>query len=145
MAGPLKIEIANLQSAQKVNRALMRKVLLSAMKEAGVSGTLSVAVVDTVEITELNRRFLGRAEATDVLSFPIEDERSDSFGEVVVCADIAAARAARRNANFDAELTLYALHGLLHLTGYDDKTPAQRSRMRKKEREVLSRFGIRAD
>ncbi len=142
MAKRAKIEITNLQMAHSVNRPLLRKVLSHTMREAGVSGTLSVAVVDSEEITELNRRFLGREEPTDVLSFPLQDEASDVFGEVVVCAEIAGQEAAEWGIGFDAELALYALHGLLHLLGYDDQTAEQRSRMQKREREILSGFGL---
>ena len=142
MAAKVRIEIADLQSVYPVNRALLRRVLTHTMKEAGTGGTLSVAVVDTEEITELNRRFLGRAEPTDVLSFPMQDETSDLFGEVVVCADIAGEKATELGIGFDAELSLYAVHGLLHLLGYDDGTEGQRARMRKREREILGQFGL---
>jgi probable rRNA maturation factor len=142
MAKRIKIEIANLQMAQKINRPLLRKILSHTMREAGVGGTLSVAVVDSQEITELNRRFLGRAEPTDVLSFPMEDGASDDFGEVVVCAEIAGQEAVEWEISFDAELALYAVHGLLHLLGYDDLTSKQRSRMREREREILRGFGL---
>lgn len=140
-----KVEIMNLQSAHGVNRALLRKVLLKTMKEAKARGTLSLAVVDEVEMTELNRRFLGREEPTDVLSFPMRDEdESDMFGEIVVCADVAAREADARKTPYDTELALYALHGLLHLLGYDDGTPAQRRLMREREREILAAFGLDA-
>jgi probable rRNA maturation factor len=138
-----KVEIVNLQSTHSVNRALLRRVLLQTMKEAEASGTLSLAVVDEEEMTELNRRFLGREEPTDVLSFPMQDEdESDMFGEIVICADVAAREAEARKTPYDAELALYAIHGLLHLLGYNDGTPAQRKRMREREREILTRFGL---
>ncbi len=140
-----KVEIINLQSAHGVNRALLRKVLLKTMKEAKAGGTLSLAVVDEEEMTELNRRFLGREAPTDVLSFPMRDEdESDIFGEIVVCADVAAREADTRKTPYDTELALYALHGLLHLLGYDDGTPVQRRRMREREREILAAFGLDA-
>jgi len=140
-----KVEIVDLQSDHGVNRVLLRKILLHTMKDAKVGGTLSLAVVDEEEMTELNRRFLGRAEPTDVLSFPMQDEdESGMFGEVVVCADVAAREAGRRRIAYDAELALYALHGLLHLIGYDDRTTAQRESIRKRENEILAAFGLTA-
>ena len=143
MGKKVKIEITNLQSVHDVNKALLRKVLSHTMREAGEGGTISLAVVDAEEITELNRRFLGRTEPTDVLSFPMRDENSDMFGEIIVCAEVAAREAARRSISFDAELALYALHGLLHLLGYDDQTAKQRTRMRKREREILERYDLK--
>jgi len=142
MNGSHKIEITNLQSECAVNSGLLEKVLDFAIKEAGAKGGLSLAIVDSEEITELNRRFLGREEPTDVLSFPMLDDNLDLFGEVVVCADVAAQEAAKREISFDSELALYAVHGFLHLVGFDDQTPAQRARMRKREREILEHFGL---
>lgn len=142
MADNIKVDITNLQASHAVNEPLLEEALSLTMREAGVGGTLSVAVVDTEEITELNRRFLGRAQPTDVLSFPMQDGASDLFGEIVICSDIAAKEAASRNISFDAELTLYAVHGLLHLLGYDDEMPEQQERMHKREREILAVFGF---
>jgi rRNA maturation RNase YbeY len=142
MSKDIKVEITNLQSGNKVNRPLLRKVLMHTMREAEVSGTLSLAVVDSEEITELNRRFLGRAQPTDVMSFALQDETSDLFGEVVICADVAAQEAGERGIDFDSELALYALHGLLHLLGYDDETDQMREQMQNREQEILSQFGI---
>jgi len=140
----IKIEIANRQDAHKINRPLLRRVLSHTMRGAGLSGTLSLAVVDEARMAELNRRYLGRLEPTDVLSFPLQDETSGPLGEIVVCADTAAKESARRRRSFDAELALYAVHGLLHLAGYDDTTEEQRTRMRRREREILSKFGLSA-
>jgi probable rRNA maturation factor len=140
-----KVDIVDLQSDHGVNRTLLRRMLLHTMKEAKVEGTLSLAIVDEEEMTELNRRFLGRREPTDVLSFPMRDEdESGMFGEVVVCADVAAREAGRRRLAYDTELALYALHGLLHLLGYDDRTAPQRERMGKRENEILAAFGLAA-
>jgi probable rRNA maturation factor len=97
-----KVDIVDLQSDHGVNRTLLRRMLLHTMKEAKVEGTLSLAIVDEEEMTELNRRFLGRREPTDVLSFPMRDEdESGMFGEVVVCADVAAREAGRRRLAYD--------------------------------------------
>jgi probable rRNA maturation factor len=140
----VKIEITNLQKDHEINEDLIHRILEHVAGEAGLSGTLSVAVVDAEEITELNRRFLGHAEPTDVLSFPMQDETSDLFGEVIVCAAVAAREAKKRNISFDAELALYAVHGLLHLLGYDDSTPGKRARMQERERAILAEFNLSA-
>lgn len=137
------IDIVNLQRRHRVNRILLRKVLTRAMRECGLNGTLSVAVVGPDAIAALNRRFLSRDGLTDVLSFPVKDARSGILGEIAICADAASAEASRRGVSFDSELALYAVHGLLHLAGYDDGTPGERARMRARERGIMDLFELR--
>ncbi len=65
------------------------------------------------------------------------------FGEIVISADRAVEEARRRRLDPRRELLLYAVHGMLHLVGYDDATPAARARMRRREAEVLRNIEIR--
>ena len=97
----------------------------------------------------LNGRFHSRHELTDVLSFPIGeiDEKSGRrlVGEVVICREVAAREATRRGLTEIGEMLLYAVHGWLHLAGYDDGTKQQRARMAGAERRILARLGFRRD
>jgi probable rRNA maturation factor len=108
-------------------------------------GELSLAVVDGREMARLNRRFTGRRGQTDVLAFPLADGFSPAaltVGEIVVNASLATREARRRGAQPIHELALYALHGALHLAGYDDHNPRDRSAMYSREEEILRRAGI---
>jgi probable rRNA maturation factor len=84
-----------------------------------------------------------------VLSFPIGeiDEKSGRrlVGEVVICREVAAREATRRGLTEIGEMLLYAVHGWLHLAGYDDGTKQQRARMAGAERRILARLGFRRD
>ncbi|MFB3065191.1 MAG: rRNA maturation RNase YbeY [Planctomycetota bacterium] len=93
-----------------------------------------VALVDDKVIAKLHREFLGKPGATDVLSFP--------DGQIVVSAQTAAREAAARDVRARDELLLYVVHGALHLKGYDDRSPAQRKRMRAAERRCLRKLGL---
>ncbi|MGQ9589893.1 MAG: rRNA maturation RNase YbeY [Planctomycetota bacterium] len=120
----------------------LRRALAVLLEDHGARGTLSVAVVGDPEIALLHERFLGVRGPTDVLAFPLGEGSGASssegvFGEVVVSAETAAREAARRGLRPERELALYAIHGALHLVGYDDRTEATRRRMRGAERKYL--------
>jgi probable rRNA maturation factor len=63
-------------------------------------------------------------------------------GEVVLCVDEAARQAAEQGHTVAEELLLYAVHGLLHLCGYDDRTPADFAVMHAREDEILTHIGV---
>jgi probable rRNA maturation factor len=120
----------------------LRKVLLRLLADHSVGGTLSVAVVDDGEIQRVHHEFLGLDTPTDVLSFPLGPADGSGpggvFGEVVVSAETALREARRRGLLPEEELALYAIHGALHLVGFDDHDPASRRAMRRAERRYLA-------
>jgi probable rRNA maturation factor len=99
---------------------------------------MSVALVGDVRMSELHEQFMGIAGPTDVLTFPLEtDARGQATeGEVVICVTEAGRRA------LEHELLLYALHGMLHLCGYDDRTHRAYDEMHRTEDNILKRLGI---
>ena len=111
---------------------------------------VSIAVVDDIQIRELNDRFLHRKKTTDCLSFDLSDghEKEPTTGnpasrmlELVVNGEIAARQADLRGHSSEAELALYITHGLLHNFGFDDATPGQARKMHAAEDEILQRLG----
>jgi probable rRNA maturation factor len=79
-----------------------------------------VAVVSDGRMRTLNRAYRGADHATDVLSFPsTSDQAGDSSGDIVIAAGVAARQAAQAGHDVRTELRVLALHGLLHLLGYD--------------------------
>jgi probable rRNA maturation factor len=122
--------------------APLRKVLLEILGDHGLTGTLGVAVVSDDEIRRLHGEFLREETPTDVITFRLDTPGSpdDTLGEIVVSADTAAREAERRNLRPDAEIALYAIHGALHLAGFDDVAAADRRAMRRGERMYLERY-----
>jgi probable rRNA maturation factor len=121
----------------------LKKAVRAILKDAGVqSSEISVAVVDDATMHALNRKHLDHDYPTDVLSFLLEHEGEHLEGEVIVSADYAAREAAIYGWTTDDELLLYAIHGTLHLVGYDDQEPAAKQRMRDRERHYLHAFGL---
>jgi len=75
--------------------------------------------------------FLGDPTETDVITFP--------YGEILVCPAVARDRAAQFGLEVEQEVLLYALHGLLHLAGYDDTTPKLAKEMAAAQERLLER------
>ena len=139
------VAVQNRQRKVRIAARQLRAAALAARDYAGtLEGELSVVVVGDRKMHELNRVFAGVDDTTDVLAF---DLRGDSppggdqvAGEVVVNAALAARRVAPMGSTVTRELLLYVVHGVLHLSGYRDKTAPERRRMRAAERAVMRRL-----
>lgn len=129
---PFPVDVERLSS-------LVRRILT----DHGIKkGVLSVAIVDDPTIHDVNLRFLQHDEPTDVVSFVLEEGESSLDGEIVLGADTAARTAAQLQVAADDELLLYAVHGTLHLVGYDDLSDEPRREMRAQERKYLATVGV---
>lgn len=139
-----KIAIACPQEAVPIDRRRMREVVRAVLDGEGVGeAEISLAFVDDATIHRLNKQFLAHDEPTDVLSFPLSEARSRTLaGELVIGAEVAARQAAERGHDVQAELTLYVIHGLLHLCGHDDHDDAGAAAMRARERHYLAALGL---
>jgi probable rRNA maturation factor len=102
-------------------------------------GELTVALVSDRRVRALHRRFLADNRVTDVLSFPSGD---DSYlGDVVIAVGVARRQARAAGHPVGTELRVLALHGLLHLLGYDhERDEGQMARL---ERRLRRRAGLR--
>ncbi|MGH8104616.1 MAG: rRNA maturation RNase YbeY, partial [bacterium] len=104
-------------------------------------------LTDDPEIQALNRDFRGKDRPTNVLSFPV-NERWDGalyLGDVVISAPRAMAEAKEYGCPAGDYLARLALHGLLHLMGYDHPTEADAREMEARERAILKAVGLPAD
>jgi len=100
-------------------RALERFVA-RAKKMVGLKGAVSVLITSSREMRELNYRYRRKDVATDVLSFPALRGVVTRFaGDIAISAEIAAANAKRLQHSTGDEIKILALHGVLHLSGYD--------------------------
>jgi probable rRNA maturation factor len=98
-------------------------------------GELSVALLTDRALARLHGRFLGEPGATDVITFG-GDPAAATAGEICVSVD-AALRQGRGRSGLSGELTLYIVHGWLHLAGYDDTTAPARRAMRRAEARAM--------
>lgn len=139
----IRIDIINRQTALAIDRRQLRRAVGMVLRgEAVGEAAIELAVVDDPAIRQLNDRYLHRDEATDVLSFLLERSASFLGGQIVVSADRAQAAAPQVGWSPAEELLLYAVHGALHLVGFEDRTPRQRGKMQARERHYLSRLGL---
>jgi probable rRNA maturation factor len=105
---------------------------------------MSVALVGDRRMGVLHEGFMGIAGATDVLTFELDHDARGRVvaGEVVVCVPYAVREAKRRGVEARKEVLLYALHGMLHLCGFDDRTDRDFAIMHRREDEILKRLGV---
>lgn len=139
------IEVANLQAAVPITDGLVRLVeraVSAALAEGGAApeAEVSVALVDDATILGLNRRWRGRDEPTDVLAFPQGDP--DLLGDVVISLETARRQAEAAGQALEAELAWLAVHGALHLLGYDHHSAGEARAMRAAEGAALARLGL---
>jgi probable rRNA maturation factor len=150
-APPYSIAIASRQRALRIDRRRLTRLAHSVLTRERVSrAEISVAIVDDAQIHIINRQFLNHDCPTDVISFlldgdgAIEPRRGERRGagksiggEIVISAETARRSARGYQTTPARELELYLVHGLLHLCGYDDLSPAEKRLMRRREAEAL--------
>ena len=100
------------------------------------AGELSLAFMSDAKLAQLHADFLDDPTTTDVITFEGQPEFGVA-GEICVSADTAAAYAKDHQRDFSEELTLYVVHGWLHLAGYDDLQPAKKRLMRAAEARAM--------
>ena len=134
--------IRNRQRVRRINPRLFRKILLAALENLGVEQfELGIHIVGAAEMTRLNETFLRHKGSTDVITFdyssPVTRHSSLLHGEIFLCIDEAIAQAKRFRTSWQSELVRYAIHGVLHLLGYDDKRADARRKMKREENKML--------
>jgi probable rRNA maturation factor len=102
-------------------------------------GELGIRVVGSRESRALNERWRGRAQPTNVLSFPGDGRL---IGDIVVCAPVVAREARAQGKALSAHWAHMVLHGTLHLLGFDHARAADARRMERRERALLARLGF---
>lgn len=101
---------------------------------------MTLRLSDDETISELHERFFGDSTPTDVITFPSGDEPSGNeayLGDVVVSVDTATEQAADAGHSTAREVAFLALHGLLHLCGYDDAAAENRALMHQRQSLLL--------
>src|SRR5262245_18589422 len=139
-----KISIAMASDKTPVDRARMREIVRTVLAGEDVAEfEISLAFVDNATIHRLNKQYLDHDQPTDVLSFPLSNPMAKVLaGELIVGVEVAREQAAERGHDLQIELALYVIHGLLHLCGYDDKSPQETTKMRRRERHYLAKLGM---
>jgi probable rRNA maturation factor len=131
-----------------LSEATLQRFVLRARQAAGVSGAVNVLVTSSAAVRALNRQFRGQNKATDVLSFPGAASASGSrtpaklAGDVAISADIAFENSLRLGHAAAQEIKILALHGILHLAGFDHER--DNGKMARKEEKLRRAFRLPA-
>ncbi len=125
----------------------IRRVVDEALAADGITGrSLGVALVDGAESARLHGESHGDPEPTDVITWPdgAPDPETGTvrLGDLAVCPEVARAAAARLGRRPEDELTLYVLHGVLHLLGYDDIDDADRVALWAEQARCMAVIGV---
>ena len=142
-----------LKTKETVQNVLRRTANLL---ELGPDVEISVLLVDNETIRTLNRDYRDKDAATDVLSFPMEEDLPDEaapqiiggptermLGDLVISVERAVEQAAEYGHAVERELAFLTVHGLLHLLGYDhEQGPEAEIEMQAEEKRILSALGI---
>jgi len=159
-----EIDISNNQRLVAVDIETLTQAIECTLEiEQVAAAVLSVSLVDNDGIHAINREHLQHDYPTDVISFQLEfrfdDSQSDEQGsvrsnrlrssgamiegEIIASAQMASDMASTGQWTAMNELTLYVIHGLLHICGYDDLSPEEKFLMRSRERVVLQSLGLK--
>ena len=121
--------------------AALAKFVARASRAIKLKGTVNVLVTGSSELRSLNRRFRDKDQSTDVLSFPPGPCFVNGLaGDIAISADIAKQNARRLGHSAAQEIKVLALHGLLHLVGYDHES--DQGVMAGKERQLRRSLGL---
>lgn len=136
-----KIEIADRTGRSKTITSLLRQVLRKSLEELKLSNReVSVLLVNNREMQKLNRQYRGKKRPTDVLSFSQEPNKKEVLlGDIVIAIPIARKQAKEHRHSLQRECAVLAVHGLLHLLGYDHEKPRDAKTMFAKQNKLLSR------
>jgi probable rRNA maturation factor len=129
-----------------LSESALERFVLRARKAAGLPKQVNVLVTSSAAVRSLNRQFRNQNKATDVLSFPLismssksgEQTKSKTAGDVAISADIALENSIQLGHSVAQEVKILALHGILHLAGFDhERDNDQMARKEAKLRRAL--------
>lgn len=113
---------------------------LRSIAPARARGEVAIALVPDAHMRGLNRTYRRKDRPTDVLSFP--SDAPGMLGDIVIARGVAERQADEHGHRLQTELRILALHGLLHLVGYDHDARSDRGRMKRAEDRLRRKGGL---
>ncbi len=101
---------------------------------------IALRIVDAEEGRELNRDYRSKNYATNVLTFPLEDDPV-LMGDIVLCAPVVEKEAAEQNKPLEAHYAHLVVHGILHMQGYDHENNDDATVMEALETQIVTKLG----
>ncbi len=135
------LSVRNKQAVRKVDVVLLKKIIRFLLHDL-VTRTdyeLGFHLVEAKEMEKVNQTFLQHTGSTDVITFDYNEPSSPTLrGEIFICIDDAIAQSKEFKTSWQAELTRYAVHSILHLMGFDDLVPEKRRTMKREENRLMT-------
>ncbi len=145
--GPISVQVDEDYANQVEPADIARAVAAALDAEGKPDAEVTVVITGDEAVQELNERYRGLAEPTDVLSFPAQDpapgfvsspEESDYLGDIVIALPFTRRQAEGLGRTLRSELRLLSVHGTLHLLGYDHDEPEDEARMWARQDAILN-------
>jgi len=134
---PIRITLTNASSTRYRGQAeIVASIEKTLKREKVKTARVDVVLVDDKEMKKLNRRFLNHNTTTDVITFPLE--KDPLYGEIYISLDTARRQAVEYGVGVINELSRLAVHGTLHLVGYDDSTEEEAQTMHRLEDRYIT-------
>lgn len=141
-------EQEKLQVEKRTIDALHKAMNIASNLHSLEDSTVNIILVDNAKIREINREYRGVDRETDVISFALNDfevtfpwEREE-LGDIYISVEKALEQSREYGHSFDRELVYLAVHGLLHLLGYDHLEKAEKKEMRQEEEKIMAEVGL---
>lgn len=139
----MKINFFN-QTEYKIRE--YQRVIETVFKTINSKKTFNIIFVDEKEIQRINREFRKIDKVTDVISFALIDDKdlvqTNELGDIFICVERAKEQAQEYGHSTDREFAFLAVHGYLHLCGYDHQTEAEEKEMFSLQEEILTKAGL---
>ena len=129
----------NRQRVCPIDLRLLRRIVRYALDHhfQAKGYELCLHLVEAKEMARVNEKFLQHIGPTDVITFSDAEGRPGLHGEIFICPEVAVAQAKEFRTSWQEEIVRYAVHGLLHLQGHDDRPGAARRAMKREEDRIV--------
>ncbi|HMJ64623.1 MAG TPA: rRNA maturation RNase YbeY, partial [Candidatus Binatia bacterium] len=136
----MTLGLRNRQRVCPIDLRLFRRILRYVLSHRFKSSECELCfhLVESDEMAKLNEKFLDHVGPTDVITFDHGQPKSALHGEIFICPEVAVSQAKQFRTSWQEEVVRYAIHGLLHLQGYDDLAAPARRKMKREEERLLA-------
>lgn len=124
----LSLEVVNIHPDIKINKSRLKRFIRDKLKELNIKEKeINIVLTDDEYIRKLNRDYRSIDSPTDVLSFSMDE--GTLWGDIYISLDTASKQAEEQGWDLEKEVRFLAIHGLLHLLGYNDEDEEGYNRM----------------
>lgn len=128
---------------KKLNKTKVHKLIGLLQNELDFTlHSLYINFISSQNICLINKKYLNHARTTDIITFNYSGSNSDLDGEIFISVEEAKESAKRYKVSYSNELTRLVIHGILHLTGYDDIRPSDKKKMKSIENNLTIKYNF---